>query len=38
MENEKPPILKSWRNLYLLVFIAHVLVIVMLYIFTNTFN
>lgn len=38
MEEEKPPILKSWRNLYLLVIGAHVLVIALLYLFTNTFK
>lgn len=38
MEDEKPPILKSWRNLYLLVIGAHILVMVLLYLFTNIFK
>lgn len=38
MEDEKSPISKSWRNLYLLVIGVHLFVIVLLYLFTNFFR
>lgn len=37
-ENNKPPILKSWKQLYLLVFINLVILIALFYIFTKVFE
>lgn len=37
MVEEKPPILKTWNNLYGLVIVVLILVIIVLYIFTNYF-
>ena len=38
MENEKPPILGSWKNLYLLVVAELIAVIVLLYFFTKYYE
>jgi hypothetical protein len=38
MEEEKPPILNSWRNLYALVIGVLVVIIVLLYCFTQYFQ
>jgi len=38
MEDEKPPILGSWRNLYLLLAGVLVFIIVSLYFFTKYFE
>ena len=38
MEQEKPPILGTWKNVYSLVVIVLVLVISMLYYFTQHFS
>jgi hypothetical protein len=35
MPDEKPPILKKWSNVYLLVIVVLVLMIIFLYAFTN---
>ncbi len=37
-EEEKPPILKTWNNLYLLVFLNLVILIIFFYIFTKVFE
>lgn len=36
--DEKPPILKSWRNVYILVVLVEIIVIVFLYFFTLYFR
>ncbi len=38
MPNEKPPILKTWTNIYLLVIGVLVALIILLYAFTNFFR
>lgn len=38
MPHEKPPFLKTWINIYLLVIGALVVVILLLYAFTNFFR
>jgi hypothetical protein len=38
MEEEKPPFLKSWRNVYLLVVLVLVVQIVVYYLFTKYFE
>ena len=38
MENEKPPILKIWKNLYLLVVAELIVVIILLYFFTKYYE
>jgi hypothetical protein len=38
MPDEKPPILKTWSNLYLLVIAVLVVIILFLYAFTNFFR
>lgn len=35
---EKPPVFKSWRTLYWLVFLNLVLLIILFYIFTKVFE
>lgn len=35
---EKPPVLKSWNQLYLLVLVLHVLVILLFYWFTRAYS
>lgn len=37
-ENERPPILKSWKNLYALVIGVEVLIVLFLYFFTQYFK
>ncbi len=37
MPNEKPPILKTWKNLYAIVIGTLVVLIVLFYFFTNHF-
>lgn len=34
---EEPPILGSWRNMYIFVLVLHVLLIVMFYLFSNAY-
>ena len=38
MEDEKPPILKTWKNLYTLVIAVLVVIVVLLYFFTKHFS
>ena len=38
MKEEKPPILKSWKNLYILVIGVLVVLIVLFYFFTKHFE
>jgi len=38
MENENPPILKTWNNLYALVIAVLFIVIMLLYFFTEYFK
>ena len=37
-ENEKAPILKTWRNVYALVVVVEVVVVISLYFFTRYFK
>jgi hypothetical protein len=37
-EEEKPPILKTWNNIYTLVFLNLVILIIFFYIFTKVFE
>lgn len=37
-ENESPPFLKNWRNVYVLVIAVEVVIIVALYFFTQYFK
>lgn len=37
-EEEKPPILKTWNNIYTLVFLNLVVLIIFFYIFTKVFE
>jgi hypothetical protein len=37
-EEEKPPILKSWRNVYTLVVVVEIIVVLFLYFFTQYFK
>lgn len=34
---EPPPILGSWRNMYIFVLVLHVLLIVLFYLFSNAY-
>ncbi len=37
-EEEKPPVLKTWNNIYALVFLNLVVLIIFFYIFTKVFE
>ncbi|HSD64213.1 MAG TPA: hypothetical protein VLB50_10460 [Ignavibacteriaceae bacterium] len=37
-DDEKPPFLKTWNNIYILVFITLVILIIFFYIFTKVFE
>lgn len=37
-EEERPPVLKTWNNVYLLVFLNLVVLIIFFYIFTKVFE
>ena len=37
-EQDKPPIMKSWKRLYSLVFISLIVLIVLFYLFTKAFE
>ena len=37
-EEEKPPVLKTWNNIYSLVFLNLVILIIFFYIFTKVFE
>ena len=37
-EEDKPPILKSWNQLYALVLILHALIITIFYLFTQAYS
>lgn len=37
-EEEKPPVLKTWNNIYTLVFLNLVILIIFFYIFTKVFE
>ncbi len=37
-DEDKPPILKSWNQLYLLVLIMHALIITIFYLFTQAYS
>lgn len=37
-EDDKPPILKSWNQLYVLVLIMHALIITLFYLFTQAYS
>jgi hypothetical protein len=37
-EDEKPPILKSWRQVYALVLITEAVILIFLYLFTRYFK
>jgi hypothetical protein len=37
-EEERPPVLKTWKNVYLLVFLNLVVLIIIFYIFTKVFE
>lgn len=37
-EEENPPVLKTWKNVYLLVFLNLVVLIILFYIFTKVFE
>ena len=36
--DEQPPILGSWNNLYVLVLVAHAIIIVLFYLFTRAYS
>lgn len=38
MEDEKPPLLKTWKNLYILVTVTLIVIVVLLYFFTKHFS
>jgi hypothetical protein len=37
-DDDKPPILKSWNQLYALVLILHALIITLFYLFTQAYS
>jgi len=37
-EEEKPPVLKTWNNIYLIVFLTLVILVIFFYIFTKAFD
>ncbi len=36
--DDRPPILYSWNNLYLLVLVAHAIIILLFYLFTRAYS
>lgn len=36
--DDRPPILSSWNNLYILVLVAHAIIILLFYLFTHAYS